>query len=141
MPVNVEVSVTASHFLTEIGKFRAVTVRAIQLKLARVTGPRWLKMARRLTRRDTGRLRRSLKQGVSGRSPIVLKVFYDAAELLRSQVGHVRKPRPYAQWVEYGTKTRPGDDVLFKTKTRQEAKTLRDIKEAVEESARGILGR
>ena len=132
----VTADVDARAFAVGVRRFTPAMVRAIQLKLARVTGPRWSKMARRLTRRDTGRLRRSVFHAVTGRSPIVLRVGYDVRELLRAQAGSVERPRPYAAWVEYGTKRRPGDRVLDKVRKRQGRKIRRDVQEAVSEAGR-----
>ena len=138
--LHVEASVDARAFVASVGRFTPALVRAIQLKLARVTGPRLAKAVRRLTARRTGRLRRSVYHEVSGRSPIVLRIGYDEVELIRLQVGKVRRPRPYAQWVEKGTENRAGKLVLPRVMKRQRRKIARDVQEAVAEAGRRVIG-
>lgn len=138
--VDVTVDVDARAFTVGVREFSPALIRAIQLKLARVTGPRWARMARRLTRRDTGRLRRTVYHEVTGRGPIVLRVGYDVRELMREQAGAVKRPTPYAGWVEYGTGKRPGDHVLTRVRSRQDRRIRQDVQEAVSEAGRDVFG-
>ena len=139
--VNVTMDVDALAFTAGVDQFSPTMIRSIQLKMARVTGPRWSKMARRLTRRRTGRLRRTVYHEVTGKRPIVLRVGYDVRELMRLQAGAVKRPAPYAEWVEYGTERRPGDHVLTRVRARQGRRIREDVQDAVDEAARGVFGR
>ena len=133
MPVKVEAEVDARGFVAAVKRFSPVMLREMQLMLARRTGPRAVQAARRLTRRRTGALRRSLYHGVNrpapGR-PLIFRFGYDTREL---------RPRPYSQWIEYGTAKRPGDHVLYKTRKRQRRKIERDLQEALERAGRIVF--
>ena len=138
--MQVEAAVDARAFTASVRRFTPALIRAIQLKLARTTGPRLAKAVRRLTPRRTGRLRRSVYHEVTGRSPIVLRVGYDEVELLRMQAGAAGRPRPYARWVEKGTERRAGKLTLPRVMKRQRRKIARDVQEALLEAGRRVIG-